>query len=65
MEEQKKKGIEHKKDVQKLGAEYPDIEIFMKKREKLCSQKIKTLLFDKYLLEIEHRRTGQRKITFY
>ena len=60
----KKKGIEHKRDMQKLLTEFPDTEMYNKKREKACSQKVKALLFDKYLIEIEHRRNGQRMISF-
>lgn len=40
------------KDLQKLEAEGHDLETFMKKKEKLCSAKIKILLFDKVLSKI-------------
>lgn len=40
------------KDLQKLEAEGHDFETFMKKKEKLCSAKIKILLFDKVLNKI-------------
>ena len=52
-----------KKDVAKLEAEYPDIEEFMKKREKYCSAKVKALLFDKILNKIENSRSGAQEIT--
>ena len=52
-----------KKDVAKLEAEYPDIEEFMKKREKYCSAKVKALLFDKILNKIENVRSGAQEIT--
>ena len=52
-----------KKDVAKLEAEYPDIEEFMKKREKYCSAKVKALLFDKILNKIENSRLGAQEIT--
>jgi DNA polymerase elongation subunit (family B) len=55
----------HKVELERLQKEFPDIEIYMKKREKLCSQKVKALLFDKYLIEIENKRNGQRVIQFY
>jgi len=60
----KKKGIEHRKDLEKLRKEFTDIEIYMKKREKLCSQKVKCLIFDKFLIEIENKRNGQRVLKF-
>jgi DNA polymerase elongation subunit (family B) len=47
-----------KKDMAKLEEETPDIESFMKRKEKYCSAKIKTLIFDKFLSRIEHSRTG-------
>ena len=62
--ENKKKGIEHKRDITTLHKEYPDMEMFMKKREKMCSMKVKTLLFDKYLVQIENKRNGQRQLCF-
>ena len=40
------------KDLQKLEAEGHDLETFMKKKEKMCSAKIKILLFDKVLSKI-------------
>jgi DNA polymerase elongation subunit (family B) len=40
------------KDLQKLENEGHDLETFMKKKEKMCSAKIKILLFDKVLSTI-------------
>lgn len=53
---------EFKRDMDALAKEYPDLEIFMKKKEKYCSQKIKVLLFDHYLAQIYNRQNGIRKI---
>ena len=53
----------YRKDVIRIESENPDMESFMKKKEKYCSQKIKTLLFDKFLTKIEHARTGMQTIT--
>jgi len=53
----------YKRDLVKLEGENPDMETFMKKKEKYCSAKIKTLLFDKILTKIEHKRTGMQTIT--
>ena len=42
----------YRKDMDKLASEFPDLEVFMKKKEKYCSQKVKALLFDKFLMRI-------------
>lgn len=52
-----------KKDIAKLEKEEPDLEIFMKKREKYTSAKIKTLLFEKFLTKISHKRNHMQSIT--
>jgi hypothetical protein len=62
--ENKRVGIEHRRDLQNLQKEFPDTEVYMKKREKLCSQKVKALLFDKYLVEIQQKQSGQRPLSF-
>ena len=46
----------HQKDIQKLEDEGYDLETFMKKKEKVCSAKIKVLLFDKVLATIYNRK---------
>jgi DNA polymerase elongation subunit (family B) len=53
----------YKKDVQKLEEEFYDLEIFMKKREKYCSSKVKALLFDKHLTKIFNEKHGIKQIT--
>jgi hypothetical protein len=52
-----------RKDMIALQKEFPDLEVFMKKKEKYCSQKIKTLLFDKFLTKIQNARAGNQEIT--
>lgn len=42
----------YKKEIQLLENDNQDLEIFMKKKEKYCSKKIKELLFDKILQKI-------------
>ena len=37
-----------------------DLETLHKKREKICSQKAKELLFDKYLQQIQNRSNGMK-----
>lgn len=54
----------YKKEVDSLQSEYKDdFETFMKKKEKLSSAKIKTLLFDKYLMQIQNERANLQPIT--
>jgi hypothetical protein len=55
----------YRKDVMQIENETPDMEQFMKKKEKYCSAKIKTLLFDKFLTQIEHKRTGMQPISAF
>lgn len=55
----------YKSDMLSLSKEFPDIEIFMKKKEKYCSAKIKTLLFDKILTRIQNERNNIREITSF
>ena len=53
-----------KKDMKKLNEEVDgDIEIFMKKKEKYCSAKIKALLFDKFLTNIYNEKHKIQTIT--
>ena len=55
------------KDMALLEKEYPmdgseTTETFMKKKEKYCSQKIKTILFDKFLQQIFNKQHGIRTL---
>jgi len=54
-----------KKEMTDLEKEYPDLEIFMKKKEKVCSSKIKVLLFDKYLTKINNAKHGIQEISSF
>jgi DNA polymerase elongation subunit (family B) len=53
------------KDMIKLEREYPDLEIFMKKKEKYCSAKVKTLLFDHVLNKIYNEKHNIQQITSF
>jgi len=53
----------YQKELAQLNKEYPDLELFMKKKEKLSSQKIKVLLFDKVLTRIHQEKNGIQPIT--
>ena len=50
-------------ELKKLEAEYPDLETFMKQKEKLCSKKIKVLLFDKVLTKIYNQQNNIQPIS--
>lgn len=53
-----------KRDLSKLEKECDgDLEIFMKKKEKLCSAKIKVLLFDQILQKIQNGRNKLQDIS--
>ena len=51
------------KELSQVEKEYPDLETFMKKKEKLTSQKVKVLLFDKILTKIHQDKHGIQPIT--
>jgi hypothetical protein len=55
----------YKKDMEDLQKEYPDFEMFIKKKEKYCSDKAKTMLFDKHLMQITNDRNGLKPITSF
>uniref|UniRef100_A0A6C0AS86 DNA-directed DNA polymerase n=1 Tax=viral metagenome TaxID=1070528 RepID=A0A6C0AS86_9ZZZZ len=50
-------------DMDKLTLEYPDLEQFMKMKEKYCSKKVKALLFDKILTRIANEKNGMQPIS--
>lgn len=55
-----------KKDVAALEQEFPDLETFMKKREKHSSKKIEELLFKKFLTRIDNEKKKLQTIgTFF
>jgi hypothetical protein len=55
----------YKKEIVALEKEYPDMEEFMKKKEKYCSAKVKTLLFDDVLNRIQNEKNRCNMITSY
>ena len=55
----------YKKEIIDLEKEYPDLEIFMKKKEKLCTAKVKVLLFDKYLNKINNLKNGNQELMMF
>ena len=55
----------YQKEVDALWNEFPDIEVFMKKKEKYCSAKVKALLFDKVLDKIYNTKNGIQTISAF
>ena len=55
----------YKTDIANLQKEYPDFETFIKKKEKYCTDKVKELLFDKHLIQINNDKNGLRPITSF
>ena len=55
----------YNKEMQQLFNEFPDIEIFMKKKEKYCSAKIKTILFDGVLDKIYNKKHGIQTLNMF
>jgi DNA polymerase elongation subunit (family B) len=53
----------HKKEVAELEKQYEDRTVFMKKREIMSCKKVKEMLFDKYLQQIENEKTKTQMIT--
>ena len=55
-----------KKDLAQLEKEFAsDYELFMKRKEKYCSAKVKILLFDKILNKIANEKNGIQMITSF
>jgi len=61
----KREIMTYNKDIQQLFDEFPDIEIFMKKKEKYCSAKIKTILFDGVLDKIYNKKHGIQTLNMF
>jgi len=55
----------YRREILALEKEFPDLENFMKKKEKLSSVKVKDLLFDKYLIQIKNNENKMLSITSY
>ncbi len=56
---------EYEKNISKLEKENEDYEIFNKKKEKFCSQHVKTILFDKILTEVANDKNKNIMITSF
>lgn len=56
---------EYREEVRKMEREFTDVEVFMKKREKYCSAKVKTLLFDDVLTKIANKKNHIQPISAF
>jgi DNA polymerase elongation subunit (family B) len=56
---------EYKKQIENLEKDFPDLETFMKKKEKFCANKVKALLFDKVLEKIYNEKNNIQQITSF
>ena len=67
-ENRNKKGLikEYKKDMEKMAKDYEnDLEGYAKAREKYCSARVKTILFDGVLTKINNDRANLKSITSF
>jgi DNA polymerase elongation subunit (family B) len=55
----------YRSEMEKLQKDYPDLEVFVEKKEKVTSAKVKLLLFDAVLKKIDNDRQGIQPITSY
>ncbi len=55
----------YKRDLADLQRENPDFETFIKKKEKYCSEIVKTLVFAKHLTKIANDRNGLTAISCF
>jgi hypothetical protein len=55
----------HKKEIADLRKKYPDQETFAKKHDDFCSKKVKPLLFDKWLIQIQNQKNHARDISTF
>ena len=55
----------YKRDMAELQREHPDFETFIKKKEKYCSEIVKTQIFDKHLTKINNDRNGLTAISCF
>ena len=51
-----------KHDLEQLAAHCENVEDYMKKRDKYCSARIRSLIFEPVLLQLQHKKMGMRDI---
>ena len=55
----------YRRDMADLQKEFPDFEVFIKKKEKYCSDIVKTQIFDRHLMKISNDRNGLTPISSF
>jgi DNA polymerase elongation subunit (family B) len=55
----------HRKEVEDLRKQFPDQETFVKKHDDFCSKKVKPLLFDKWLIQLQNQRNNMKDISSF
>ena len=55
----------HKKEVEELRKKFPDQETFAKKHDDFCSKKVRPLLFDKWLNQLQNQRNNLQDISTF
>jgi len=53
---------EYRKQIKKLENDFPDLEQFMKKKEKISATEVKKLIFDKIIQKVHNEQNGIRTI---
>lgn len=53
----------YKQELTDIERDSDDLEMYMKRKEKYCSDKIKTLLFEKYLIQISNKQNNMTQIS--
>ena len=51
---------EYRKQIKKLENDFPDLELFMKKKEKISAAEVKKLIFDKIIQRVYNEQNGIR-----
>jgi len=55
-----------KRDIEVIKQQYgDDLELYAKRKEKYCSDRIKRIIFEKYLIQIKNQREGVSQINKY
>jgi DNA polymerase elongation subunit (family B) len=54
---------EYHKEIERLQSNTPDLEEYMKCREKICSTRVKQELFDPFLIKIHENQNGIRRLS--
>ena len=54
---------EYHKEIERLQSNTPDLEEYMKCREKICSARVKQELFDPFLIKIHENQNGIRRLS--